>query len=71
MTTGQQKPASPPPEPDSIMERVASYRAGSRVGEPNDIGYAVLYLASDESKFVNGTEIIIDNSVTATEGVVA
>ncbi|MDX1581258.1 MAG: SDR family oxidoreductase [Alphaproteobacteria bacterium] len=70
MTTGQQKPASPPPEPDSIMEKVSGYRAGSRMGEPNDIGYAVLYLASDESKFVNGEEIIIDNTVTVTEGVV-
>ncbi len=32
------------------------------VGEPSDVGYMVLYLASDESKFVNGTEMVIDNA---------
>ena len=31
-------------------------------GEPSDVGYLVLYLASDESKFVNGTEMVIDNA---------
>lgn len=30
------------------------------LGEPSDIAYGVLYLASDESKFVTGTELIID-----------
>lgn len=43
---------------------------GSRIGEPNDIGYMVLYLASDESKFVSGAEMVIDNTITITEGVV-
>jgi 3(or 17)beta-hydroxysteroid dehydrogenase len=32
------------------------------LGEPSDVGYMVLYLASDESKFVNGTEMVIDNA---------
>jgi NAD(P)-dependent dehydrogenase (short-subunit alcohol dehydrogenase family) len=30
------------------------------VGEPSDIGYGMLYLASDESKFVTGEELVID-----------
>jgi NAD(P)-dependent dehydrogenase (short-subunit alcohol dehydrogenase family) len=30
------------------------------IGEPNDIAYGVLYLASDESKYVTGIELIID-----------
>ncbi len=42
----------------------------SKFGEPDDVGYMVLYLASDESKFVNGSEFIIDNTATITEGVV-
>ena len=29
-------------------------------GEPNDIAYAFLYLASDESKFVTGTSLVVD-----------
>lgn len=34
-------------------------------GEPNDVAYGVLYLASDESKFVTGTELVIDGGFTA------
>lgn len=30
------------------------------VGDSDDIGYAMLYLASDESKFVTGEELVID-----------
>ncbi len=35
------------------------------VGEPNDIAYGALYLASDESKFVTGSELVIDGGYTA------
>lgn len=35
------------------------------VGEPIDIAYGVLYLASDESKFVTGSELVIDGGYTA------
>lgn len=35
------------------------------MGEPEDIAYGILYLASDESKFMTGTELIIDGGYTA------
>ena len=35
------------------------------VGEPDDIAYGVLYLASDESKFVTGSSLVIDGGYTA------
>ena len=35
------------------------------MGEPIDIAYGVLYLASDESKFVTGSELVIDGGFTA------
>jgi NAD(P)-dependent dehydrogenase (short-subunit alcohol dehydrogenase family) len=35
------------------------------VGEPDDIAYGVLYLASDESKFITGSELVIDGGYTA------
>ena len=35
------------------------------VGEPQDIAYGILYLASDESKFVTGSELVIDGGYTA------
>ncbi|MBF8644008.1 SDR family NAD(P)-dependent oxidoreductase [Pseudomonas pudica] len=35
------------------------------IGEPDDIAYAVLYLASDESKFMTGSELVVDGGYTA------
>ena len=35
------------------------------LGEPDDIAYGVLYLASDESKFMTGAELVIDGGFTA------
>ena len=36
-----------------------------RIGQPLDIAYGVLYLASDESSFVTGSELVIDGGFTA------
>ena len=36
-----------------------------RQGEPDEIAYGVLYLASDESGFTTGTELVIDGGYTA------
>ncbi|GIP22586.1 SDR family oxidoreductase [Paenibacillus sp. J22TS3] len=35
-----------------------------RMGRPEDIAYGVLYLASDESAFVTGTQLVIDGGWT-------
>jgi NAD(P)-dependent dehydrogenase (short-subunit alcohol dehydrogenase family) len=35
------------------------------VGEPDDIAWGALYLASDEAKFVTGSELVIDGGYTA------
>jgi 3(or 17)beta-hydroxysteroid dehydrogenase len=40
------------------------------IGEAIDVANMVLFLASDESKSVNGAELVIDNTTTITEGVV-
>jgi 3(or 17)beta-hydroxysteroid dehydrogenase len=41
------------------------------VGTPDDIAYAVLYLASDEARYVTGAELLVDNGRTVTPPVPA
>ena len=36
-----------------------------RLGQPEDIAYGALYLASDEASFVTGSELVIDGGWTA------
>ncbi|NKM01121.1 SDR family NAD(P)-dependent oxidoreductase [Rhizobium leguminosarum] len=36
-----------------------------RIGEPEDVARAALYLASNESSFVNGAHLFVDNGFTA------
>jgi len=35
------------------------------VGEPEDVAYGILYLASEEAKFLTGAELVIDGGYTA------
>ena len=59
---------------DGIVERLGRDEAYAKlgrqiplghIGEPNDVAYAVLYLASDESKFVTGAELKVDGGISA------
>ncbi len=34
------------------------------VGKPEDVAWMVVYLASDESRFINGAELMVDNALT-------
>ena len=35
-----------------------------RLGDPEDIAYAYLYLASDEASYVNGATLSVDGGMT-------
>ena len=48
-----------------LHERLSRGIPLKRIGEPDDVAYCVLYLASDESKFVTGSEFKIDGGMTA------
>lgn len=48
-----------------FMEHLNSLHPLGHIGEPKDIAYGILYLVSDESKFVTGSELIIDGGYTA------
>src|SRR2546422_1306504 len=49
----------------AIYERMVSRIPLGRYGEPDEVAYRVLYLASDESSFVTGSELVIDGGWTA------
>ncbi len=51
-------------DPAAIAESVARVPIG-RTGQPEDVAYGVLYLASDESSFVTGSELVIDGGFLA------
>ncbi len=45
----------------SLMERIPM----GRVGQPQELAQGMLYLASDDSAYVTGSELVIDGGVTA------
>ena len=48
-----------------VYNRMLSRIPLGRYGEAEEVAYAVLYLASDESAFVTGSELVIDGGWTA------
>ena len=50
---------------DEIKAKMARQLPLGHIGDPSDVGYAVLYLASEESRFMTGAEIVIDGGVSA------
>ncbi|MFO7711534.1 MAG: SDR family oxidoreductase, partial [Candidatus Woesearchaeota archaeon] len=53
------------PDPDAAKAALEQSHPVGHLGEPEDIGWGVVYLASDESKFVTGSELLIDGGYTA------
>jgi NAD(P)-dependent dehydrogenase (short-subunit alcohol dehydrogenase family) len=50
---------------DEVRKALIALHPLGRLGEPDDIAWGILYLASDESKFVTGSELVIDGGYTA------
>ena len=49
---------------EEAKDYVASATALKRVGYPDEIAKAVLFLASDEASFITGTELLVDGGYT-------
>jgi len=52
-------------DPEAAKAAAGSVHSIGHMGEPDDIALAVVWLASDEAKFVTGAEIAIDGGYTA------
>jgi NAD(P)-dependent dehydrogenase (short-subunit alcohol dehydrogenase family) len=52
-------------EVEAVRASLGARHPLGAVGEPDDVGWGVVYLASDESKFVTGSELVIDGGYTA------
>jgi NAD(P)-dependent dehydrogenase (short-subunit alcohol dehydrogenase family) len=62
--TDRLRKSNPNDYEDKIKERQMNVPSG-KLGSAWDVAYAVLYLACDESQFVNATELVIDGGQTA------
>ena len=51
-------------DPD-ILARLEQLHPVGRLGTPEDVANAILFLASDESRFVTGSELVVDGGYTA------
>lgn len=49
---------------DEAVAQIESQTPIGRLGEPSDIGDMVLFLASDESKYITGAEMVVDGGMT-------
>ncbi len=51
--------------PEENRAKLARQVPMKKIGTPEDVGYACIYLASDESGFVTGSEIKLDGGISA------
>lgn len=54
-----------PEEQEETLAKWAANKPLRKVGQPKDIAYAAVYLASDESSFVSGINLIVDGGALA------
>jgi len=65
MVAGFLKSHAPGGDVEAARKALMALHPLGHLGEPDDVAYAVLYLASDESKFATGSELVIDGGYTA------
>lgn len=53
------------PDQVAARQKLIDLHPLGHLGEPDDIAYGIVFLASDESKFMTGSELVIDGGYTA------
>ena len=52
-------------DPARVEQKLARQVPLGHIGEPDDIAWGIVYLASNESKFMTGAEFVVDGGITA------
>lgn len=65
MIRTQMTAAQEAPDPEQQRRNVAAVVPMGFMGEPEDIAHCVLFLASDEARYVTGAEFVVDGGMTA------
>ncbi|MHA1992884.1 MAG: SDR family oxidoreductase [Candidatus Hodarchaeales archaeon] len=52
-------------DPESIRKEMISLHPVGRLGTPDDVAYAVLFLASEDSSFITGSALVLDGGAIA------
>lgn len=55
----------PGEEPEEVLARWGRNVPLGRIGQPEDVARAILFLASDEASWITGTWLVVDGGVTA------
>ncbi len=53
------------PDPAALRRSFEARQAMNRLGKPEEVAHAMLYLASEESSFVTGSMLVVDGGWTA------
>lgn len=51
---------------DEAEAKIRALHPFGLIAQPDDVAFAVLYLASDEARMVNGTDLVVDGGLLAT-----
>ena len=50
---------------DLMQQKLGKQVPIGRLGKPEEVGWAIVFLASDESSFMTGSEVVIDGGISA------